>query len=379
VNFGIGAKSIENQAHSGGASRGLLRACGLRAGLLAVGVWLLTVACAGAQHVTPQAAPNPAPDPAQNSDPATASIHGEVESADGTVYEGARVELSRPGDPSVATQQTDSGGAFNFANLPAGSFEITVSSVGFVAQEIRGELFTGEAYDAHTIVLPMAGAANSVQVSAESLTEIAQVQLNLEEQQRVLGFFPNYYVSYDHNALPLTKRQKYQLAWRSSIDPVTFVLTGAVAGIEQATNTLKGYGQGAQGYGERFGSIYADGLTSTMLGGAVLPSLFKQDPRYFYKGTGTVRSRVLYAIAAAVICKGDNGHWQFDYSGILGGLASGGISNLYYPASDRSGVEVTFENSLIGTGESAVQNLVQEFFIRSLTPHVPAYSATQTP
>jgi hypothetical protein len=365
VNFGIGAKSIENQAHNGGASRDLLRVRSLRRRLLVLGVCLLAGVCARAQQGPPQVAPN--------ADPATGSIHGEVESADGTVYEGARVELSRPGDPSEATQQTDSGGAFNFANLPPGSFKITVSSAGFVTQEIRGELLAGEAYDAHTIVLPMASAANSVQVSAESRTEIAQVQLNLEEQQRVLGFFPNYYVSYDHNALPLTTRQKYQLAWRSSIDPVTFVLTGAVAGIEQASNTLKGYGQGAQGYGERFGSIYADGFTSTMIGGAILPSLFKQDPRYFYKGTGSVGSRVKYAIAAAVICKGDNGHWQFDYSGILGGLASGGISNLYYPASDRSGVEVTFENLLIGTGESAVQNLIQEFVIRRLTPRLPAY------
>jgi carboxypeptidase family protein len=374
VNFGIGAKSIEIQAHNGGTSRGLRRAFSLRAGLLALGAWLLAAGCAAAQQGTPQAAPNPALNP----DPATGRIHGEVKSADGTDYEGARVELSRLGDPSVETVQTDSGGAFNFANLPAGSFKITVSSAGFVTQQTRGDLLAGEAYDAHTIVLPIAAAGNSVQVLAESRTEIAQVQLNLEEQQRVLGVFPNYYVSYDHNALPLSTRQKYQLAWRASIDPVTFVLTGAVAGIEQASNTLKGYGQGAQGYGERFGSIYADGFTSTMLGGAVLPSLFKQDPRYFYKGSGSVLSRAMYAIASAVICRGDNGHRQFDYSGILGGLASGGISNLYYPASDRSGAAVTFENSAIGTGESAVQNLIQEFVIRRLTPRVPSY-ATGTP
>ena len=289
------------------------------------------------------------------------------------------MELSRPDDPSVAAQQTDSGGAFNFANLPAGAFKITVSSAGFVSQEIRGALLAGEAYDAHTIVLPMAEAANSVQVSAGSLEEIAEAQLNLEEQQRVLGILPNYYVSYDPSALALTTRQKFELAWRTAIDPVTWAMTGAVAGVEQANHTFKGYGQGADGYGKRFGANYVDGFDSDMIGGAILPSLFKQDPRYFYKGTGSVRSRVLYAIAAAVICRGDNGHKQFNYSGILGGLAAGGISNLYYPADDRSGVEVTFENSAIGTAEGAVQNLIQEFVIRRLTPHVPAYSATQTP
>jgi hypothetical protein len=343
--------------------------------MLALGAWLLTATFAGAQQSSPQAEPNPTP----NLAPATGSIHGVVESADETAYEGARVELSRPGNATVATQQTDSGGAFNFANLPAGSFKITVSAAGFVTQETRGDLLAGQAYDAHTIVLPMAAATNSVHVSAESLEEIAETQLNLEEQQRVLGVLPNYYVSYDPTALPLTTRQKFELAWRTSIDPVTWAMTGAVAGIEQANHTFKGYGQGAEGYGKRFGANYADGFDSDLIGGAILPSLFKQDPRYFYKGTGSVRSRVLYAIAAAVICRGDNGHRQFNYSGFLGGLAASGISNLYYPAGDRSGIEVTLENSAIGTAEGAVQNLIQEFVIRRLTPHVPAYSAAQTP
>src|SRR6202042_3601118 len=111
--------------------------------------------------------------------------------------------------------------------------------------------------------------------------------------------------------------------------------------IQQADNSFSGYGQGAQGYGKRYGAAYADFVTGTFLGSAVLPSVLKQDPRYFYKGTGSTRSRVLYAMANAVICKGDNGHWQADYSGILGALAAGGISNLYYPASSRSGAGLT--------------------------------------
>jgi len=306
------------------------------------------------------------------------SIHGVVASADGTLYEGALVELelTRADDPTTATRQTDSGGAFNFAELPPGDFKLTISSNGFVTQSISGVLDAGEAFDARTIVLPVAAAASVVQVSAGSQAEIAQEQLNLEEQQRVLGLFPNYYVSYDPNAVPLTTRQKYQLAWKTSVDPVTFLMVGSVAGFEQASNTFVGYGQGAQGYGKRFGANYADTVVGTMLGGAVLPSVFKQDPRYFYKGTGSVFSRAMYAIANSVICKGDNGHWQANYSGILGGIAAGGISNLYYPASDRSGVTVSFENALIGTAEGAVENLFQEFVVRRLTPRVPNYAAS---
>jgi hypothetical protein len=310
-----------------------------------------------------------------------ASIHGVVTSTDGAVYEGARVkvELSGPGAPPSASQQTDSDGAFNFVNLPAGAFTITVSSAGFVTQEIRGQLQAGEAYDTRTIVLPVAAAASNIVVSAGSQAEIAQQQLNIEEQQRVLGVFPNYYVSYDHNAAPLTTRQKYQLAWKTEVDPVTWALTGAVAGFEQADNTFAGYGQGVQGYAKRFGANYADGFFGNMIGGAILPSLFKQDPRYFYKGTGSVRSRVMYAIANAVICKGDNGQWQPNYSGLLGGIAAGGISNLYYPDNQHNGVALTFESALIGTAETAMQNVVQEFLVRRLTPRAPVYPSAGTP
>ena len=84
------------------------------------------------------------------------------------------------------------------------------------------------------------------------------------------------------------------------------ILIGGIAGVQQATINFSGYGQGAQGYGKRYGADYADLLTGTFIGSAILPSLLKQDPRYFYKGTGSTRSRILYAIANAVICKGDN-------------------------------------------------------------------------
>jgi hypothetical protein len=311
--------------------------------------------------------------------PATASMHGVVTSTDGAVYEGARVLLeSSGGAGATATTETDSNGAFGFANLPVGAFKLTVSARGFLTQSISGVLGAGEDFDAHTIALSLAATTNEVRVSAESPVEIAQEQLNIEEKQRVLGVFPNYYVSYEPHAQPLTTRQKYQLAWKTSIDPVTWLMTAVVASGEQASNTFAGYGQGAQGYGKRFGANYADGFTDTMIGGAILPSLFKQDPRYFYKGTGSIASRAMYAIANSVICKGDNLRWQPNYSGILGGIAAGGISNLYYPASNRSGVQLTFTNALIGTAEGAMQNLAQEFLVRRLTPKLPKFPSTVT-
>jgi hypothetical protein len=154
------------------------------------------------------------------------------------------------------------------------------------------------------------------------------------------------------------------------IDPVTFGLNGLAAGIEQATDTYA-WGEGAQGYAKRYAASYGTTLIGDILGNAILPIVFKQDPRYFYKGTGSVRSRVLYALANAVICKGDNHHWQPNYSEIIGGLAASGISNAYYPAPDRTGVRLTFEGAAVGTGITGVANVIQEFLVRKLTPHIP--------
>jgi hypothetical protein len=218
--------------------------------------------------------------------------------------------------------------------------------------------------------LAVATAVTDVEVGL-SQTEVAEEEIKIEEKQRVLGVIPNFYVSYDPNAVPLTSKQKFKLAWKTIVDPVTFVLVGGIAGVEQAQNDFSGYGQGAQGYGKRFGAGYADTITGTFIGSAILPSLLKQDPRYFYKGSGSKRSRILYAIANAVICKGDNGRWQPNYSNILGSLAAGGISNLYYPAQDHNGAGLTFENAALGIGASAAANLLQEFLIRKLTQKVP--------
>ncbi|MGA8528886.1 MAG: hypothetical protein WB622_04170 [Acidobacteriaceae bacterium] len=109
---------------------------------------------------------------------------------------------------------------------------------------------------------------------------------------------------------------------------------------------------------------------SRMIGSALLPSLFHQDPRYFYKGTGTIRERVLYAIKSAFICRGDNGKPEFDFSHIGGDFAAGALSNLYYPEANE-GASLIFTNGLIEIGGMAGTNLIREFVLRGITSHVP--------
>jgi Carboxypeptidase regulatory-like domain len=309
-----------------------------------------------------------APVPAQTQTEQVGTIAGTVLDPNGNFVASAKVTLSHEGNTAELDLKSDPEGHFLFTGVPAGPFQVTISAEGFGIRQEVGVLHAGEALEMPRLSLAIAGATTEVQVRVTTY-ELAEEQIKVQETQRVLGVIPNFYVTYDPSALPLKPKQKFELAWKTSVDPVTFAATGAAAGVQQAADGFSGYGQGTQGYAKRFGANYADGFIGNMIGGAILPSVLKQDPRYFYKGTGSRRSRVLYALANAVVCKGDNGHWQPDYSGILGSLAAGGISNLYYPAKDRNGAQLTLENTLLGLAGSGIGNLFQEFLIRRLTPH----------
>jgi hypothetical protein len=271
---------------------------------------------------------------------------------------------------------SDDNGQFSLSNVAPGPFQLTISSAGLTSQEFSGTMHPGEAYVTPLIMLTVAIQVTEVHVGLTP-DELADVQIKEQEEQRVLGFIPNFYVSYVPNAAPLGPRHKFGLAWKSATDPVTFIAVGAVAGIDQAGDRWGAYGQGAQGYAKRFAASYADVFAGTFIGSAILPSLLKQDPRYFYKGRGTKGSRILYALASSVICKGDNGSWQANYSSILGNLAAGGISNLYYPANDRNGAGLVFTNALIRIGETAVANIFQELIVPKLTPNLPTRAPAQ--
>ncbi|HEY6412123.1 MAG TPA: carboxypeptidase-like regulatory domain-containing protein [Edaphobacter sp.] len=306
------------------------------------------------------------------------SINGTVTDPDGAILAGATIILSRDSQPaSEAPQQdrqTTSGadGRFSFPNLTPGPYKLTTSAPRFSSLQTPILLHPGENYEASDISLPAASLAIDMQVTA-SQQDVAQAQIQVEEKQRIFGAIPNFYVSYVPNPVPLTSKQKFELAWKTLIDPITFTATGFIAGIEQAQDDFGGYGQGTQGYAKRYAAAYGNAIVGTAIGNAILPSILKQDPRYFYKGTGTTRSRALYAIANSVMCKGDNGHWQPNNSAIAGGAAAGGISNFYYPSADRSGTTLTLENTALGIAGSAIQNLFQEFLVRKLTPHLPEY------
>jgi hypothetical protein len=304
-------------------------------------------------------------------EPHSGSISGTVLDSSGAPVPGAQVMVSGPKLPQSLTATTDAAGAFRITALPSGSFAVAVAATpGFLpAAPETVVLARSEQYKLTLTVIPTPRSSTTVHVFATP-DQIATAQVKLEEKQRVLGIVPNFYTSYSSNAAPMTTRLKYNLVAHSILDPITFVVVGGVAGAEQIHNTYPGYGRGTQGYAKRYGSTFADTAIARLLGDAALPAIFHQDPRYFYRGTGSTGSRMWYAIQSTVVVKGDSGRWQPACARILGNFAAAVISNLYHTPGDR-GAAITFRDGLIITADGAVENLLREFLPRTLTTNVP--------
>ena len=286
----------------------------------------------------------------------------------GQAVEGAKITLTRD-DSSPSQVTSGEQGQFLFAGVAPGPFHITVEGQGFDTQSVSGTLRPGDTLFVPQISLVLATVVTEVKVLPPQ--EVAEQQIHEEEKQRVLGVIPNFYVSYlpPSEAVALTAKQKSELAWKSSVDPVTFAGIAFIAGFQQAGDQYSEYGQGMEGYGKRYGAFYGNVVIGTFLGNAVMPSLLKQDPRYFYKGTGSKRSRLLHALGAPFVCPGDNGRQEVNYSYLIGSFAAGGISTLYYPTNNRSAAGLAVENGLVRIAENSISSVAQEFFIRKLTPH----------
>jgi hypothetical protein len=304
------------------------------------------------------------------------SIRSKIVDQSGANIAGAVVKLSREGQSSSLEVTSDQDGLFAFSNVSPGPFQFTISSPGLASQQSSGTLRSGEANVTPLIMLVIPTQITEIHVGLTP-EELAVVQIKEQEKQRVLGVIPNFYVSYEPISAPLTAKQKIELAWKSASDPITLAGVGVVAGISQAGDRWSSYGQGAQGYGKRYGATYANVFAATFIGGAVMPSLLKQDPRYFYKGRGSKRSRILYAVASSVICKGDNGHWQPNYSNVIGSFGGAGLQALYLPANDRRGSGFVVSSALIRLGETSLVGVLQEFVFSKLTPNRPRRAASQ--
>ena len=300
----------------------------------------------------------------------TSVVSGVVLDVQGRPVPGAKVTLTGEGKEIVV--DSDASGVFRFAGLATGTVRVTVTAKGletFVSNEIK--LTLGEHFELPRIDLPLAPLNSDVTVTVTE-DQLATEQVHEQEKQRFLAIVPNFYTSYLWDAAPMRSKQKFQLIFRSAIDPFVFVTTGIRAGVSYARNTDPGYGDGFPGYARRYGAGYGDAITGRLVGGALLPAVFHQDPRYFWKGTGSTWSRVGYAMSRAVVTRGDNGKNQPNYSGVLGNFAGAALRNAYLDPDDRKGWDVVL-NGFTTTGFNAVGNLLREFVIRKGSTGVPGY------
>jgi hypothetical protein len=298
------------------------------------------------------------------------SITGTVFEGNRDVLQGARITLTGQNGFTARNMNSGANGQFGFRDLPAGVYQLTVTAAGmstFTPPQIS--LQKGETQILPPVNLRPFGGSTTVNVSGDA-EQLSEQQMQIAVHQRIGGILPNFYTTYDWNAPPLQPKQKFELSFRSVIDPVSFLTTAGVAGAEQYKNVFPGFGGGMAGYGKRYGAAFANHASATLLERAVYPSLFHQDPRYFYKGNGSFGSRLMYAISATVVARGDDGRLKPDYSLVLGNFSAAAVSNLYYPASDRGGSLVIF-NGLSGLGAEAVSNIIREFLPKPAISHAP--------
>jgi hypothetical protein len=298
-------------------------------------------------------------------DATTGSVQGTVTDVGDDPVSDAAVILHGPTGQRFAAITKDNG-SFAFPDVTPGIvYQINVTADGFTESSESITVDPGQVTTLADIKLRVLAVQRAVTVTYSS-KEVATQQLKAEEQQRVLGFIPNLYVTYEPHPEPLTTKMKFHLAFKDLTHPVFFVRTAAWAGVQQARDNPSEWRQGATGYSKRLRAGFADATTGSLISNAVLPSLLHQDPRYFYQGTGTKWSRARHAMLAPFVCKGDNGATQPNYSEWGGSLIGYSISTAYYPSSSRTASHV-FENFGIDMGFHVVSSLAQEFILDKFT------------
>jgi hypothetical protein len=297
-----------------------------------------------------------------------ATVAGRVRDPSGAAVPAAQVMLTfTDGTPSrIATSGRD--GRFTFVQVPPGSHVVTVEAQGFAPFATRPFMLTSrDGFTLPPITLSIEEVTASVTV--RPIEAIAEEQIRAQEKQRLFGFVPNFYVSYIPDAAPLTAGQKYWLASRHTFDWTSFAGATVSAAVQQGLDAHSGFGRGASGYAKRWAASFTYERSNDLLSHYVFASLFDQDPRYFYQGTGTTQSRLRHALSYAFAARSDSGKPMPNYAYLLGGMSAAALSNLYYPREER-GAGLVLTNAALGLIGRAGQAVVQEFVARRVTTNV---------
>jgi len=271
-----------------------------------------------------------------------------------------QIELAAVAEPKAAQTQNAQPDAGNA--VPAGSAEQNRSAQEPASKNDPAPTSGSGANGALTQNCSSSNSSPQQPCSKNSQRDKATEEVKEQEKQRVEGIVPDFNVTYHHDAAPLTAGQKMSLSFHSAVDPFAFASAFLESGYHEGLNDLTGFSWGAKGYFERTGAAYLDTFDGDILSTGIFPVIFRQDPRYFRLGHGATGHRILYSLATNFIAKNDyNGKWGPNYGNILGNMAAGALSNLYYPNSNI-GFGLTMSNMAIQIAEGAGGSLFNEFW-----------------
>jgi hypothetical protein len=181
------------------------------------------------------------------------------------------------------------------------------------------------------------------------------------QDKRAFGVLPNYRtVEGSIPFSPLTTKQKFTIATKDSMDGPSWVLASFFSGIAQMTNAHPSFGQGLEGYAHRYGTAIADQDIGNYMTEAIMPTLLREDPRYFRRGTGSIKGRIFYAATRVAVAKTDKGNNTFNFSEFLGNGMTASIGNAYYP--DEVGFGDTMQRMFTQIGTDSISNVLKEFW-----------------
>ena len=287
-------------------------------------------------------------------------IKGTITDVNGTPVTGASVALKGTDSRMVTT---DENGYFEIRDVePGRPYQVNIQAAGFSEWDSPIVTLGSGQSEIMDATLTIESVKTAITVTPESSDEIATQQVKTQERQRGFIIIPNFSTVYTPNPAPLNAKLKFRLAGRVAIDPFTFGGVALVAGIGQAAD-YPDYELGAIGYGERFATRYANTVTYIMFDNAILPSLLRQDPRYFYKGTGTTKARAAHVVSSLIVTRGDNGQLQPNYSQLGGDLLASAIAISYAPRASR-GAGAVFQGFATNTAIHLAVRMLAEFVFR---------------
>ena len=115
-----------------------------------------------------------------------------------------------------------------------------------------------------------------------------------------------------------------------------------------------------KGWAKNSGTLLTEDMTGAFFATFLVPSLTRQDPRYYRMPKASIPRRIANAIVQPVWARSDKGTPMPNYGDLIGIPAAITLANVYVPGREQ-GVGPTVESSAIAIASSPIDNFISEF------------------